>query len=225
MIKSRLLDISEHSLIYIPMSKPRPSTSGLGRPANPQARARRRHQILNGARKCFQRRGFHASTTTEISVEAGVGVANLYQYFPTKDDLVKALIEDDLSKDLALVELVDQAATMREGLEHVTRLLASDPTLIETTRLHLEIHAEAARNRELATMVEASNARMLAAMSNLVVRRQREGEVRADADPVMVASLIIALFDGLYGQLVFGSVDAGTLTRAANKMIIDAFTS
>lgn len=206
------------------MKKQRTSSSGLGRPANPAARARRREQILTGARRCFQRRGFHASTTAEISAEAGVGVANLYQYFPTKDDLVKALIEDDLAKDLDCVALVDRASSLHEGLDYVTQLIANDPTQKETTRLQLEILAEAARNKEIASVVEARNRRLMTAMSKLLERRQREGEVRADADPVMVASLILALYDGLYGRLAFGSDDAETLTRSANKMLIAAFT-
>ena len=78
----------------------------LGRPVNSEARAVRRAQILDGARACFLRKGFHAATTAEISAEAGVSVANLYQYFPAKDDLVQALIEDDLAEDLALVRVV-----------------------------------------------------------------------------------------------------------------------
>lgn len=199
--------------------------ASLGRPANPEARARRREQILGGARACFLRKGFHAATTAEISAEAGVSVANLYQYFPAKDDLVKALIEDDLAEDLALIAMVDAAATLRSGLEQVAELVASDTGFMEHSRLKLEIIAEAARNREIAAVVETADTRMLEAMAGLLTRRQRAGEVRADVDPAMTAKLIIALYDGLYARLAFEAENAEAMTYAAGQMIIDAIVT
>jgi len=197
----------------------------LGRPANPEARAQRRAQIIKGARTCFLRKGFHAATTAEISAEAGVSVANLYQYFPTKDDLVQALIEDDLAEDLALVRLVDEAGSLREGLARIDTLLAAEPDYAEQTRLKLEIIAEAARNSQIAAVVSAADARMVAAMITLLERRQQAGEVRPEADPVVIAELILALYDGLYGRLAFSGANQARMTRAASQMIIDAFAN
>jgi TetR/AcrR family transcriptional regulator, repressor for uid operon len=207
------------------MTKPSHLPNPLGRPANPEARAQRRAQIIEGARTCFLRKGFHAATTAEISAEAGVSVANLYQYFPTKDDLVQALIEDDLAEDLALVRLVDEAGSLREGLARIDTLLAAEPDYAEQTRLKLEIIAEAARNPQIAAVVRAADARMVAAMITLLERRQQAGEVRAEADPAVIAELILALYDGLYGRLAFSGANQARMTRAASQMIIDAFAN
>lgn len=198
--------------------------SVLGRPVNAEARAQRRAQILDGARACFLRKGFHAATTAEISAEAGVSVANLYQYFPAKDDLVKALIEDDLAEDLALVQLVEAAGSLREGLEKIGVLLAAEPDYVEQTRLRLEIVAEAARNPVIAAVVEEADAKMVKAVAALLERRQSAGEVRADADVRVISRLILALYDGLYGRFVLSSENAAAMTLAANQMIIAAFT-
>lgn len=207
------------------MTKSSRQTIPLGRPANPEARAQRREQILDGARACFLRKGFHAATTAEISAEAGVSVANLYQYFPTKDDLVQALIEDDLAEELALVRLVDEAGSLREGLARIDTLLAAEPDYAAQTRLKLEIIAEAARNSQIAAVVEAADARMVTAMVKLLARRQQAGEVRADFDPAVIAQLILALYDGLYGRLAFCGAEQAEMTRAASQMIVDAFTT
>jgi len=206
------------------MARESTNEKALGRPVNSEARAQRRAQILDGARACFLRKGFHAATTAEISAEAGVSVANLYQYFPAKDDLVKALIEDDLAEDLALVRLVEEAGSLREGLEKIGVLLAADPDYVEQTRLKLEIVAEAARNPVIAAVVEEADAKMVKAMAALLERRQKAGEVREDADVLIIAHLILALYDGLYGRLVFSSENAAAMTLAANQMIIAAFT-
>ncbi len=206
------------------MARESTNEKALGRPVNSEARAQRRAQILDGARACFLRKGFYAATTAEISAEAGVSVANLYQYFPAKDDLVKALIEDDLAEDLALVRLVEEAGSLREGLEKIGVLLAADPDYVEQTRLKLEIVAEAARNPLIAAVVEEADAKMVKAMATLLERRQREGEVRKDADVLVISHLILSLYDGLYGRLVFSSENAVAMTLAANQMIIAAFT-
>lgn len=206
------------------MRKPIHPQRTLGRPINSEARAQRRAQILDGARACFLRKGFHAATTAEISAEAGVSVANLYQYFPAKDDLVKALIEDDLAEDLALVRVVEEAGSLREGLETTGVLLAAEPAYVEQTRLKLEIVAEAARNPVIAAVVEDADAKMVKAMAALLERRQHAGEVRKDADATVIAHLILALYDGLYGRLAFSSENAAAMTLAANQMIIAAFT-
>lgn len=221
----RLVDISEASLIEIDMTLKPNLSAQQGRPANPEARARRRGQIIAGARACFLRKGFHAATTAEISAEAGVSVANLYQYFPAKDDLVKALIEEDLAEDLALIGVADASANLREGFARVAQLVAGDAAFMEHSRLKLEIIAEAARNPEIAAVVETADTRMLEALVKLLVRRQQAGEVRAEVDPATAAKLIIAVYDGLYARMAFVADDAEALTLAAGQMIIDAIVT
>jgi TetR/AcrR family transcriptional repressor of uid operon len=196
----------------------RPPASG--RPGNPQARAQRREQILAGAFRCFVRKGFHAATTAEISAEAGVSVANLYQYFPAKDDLIKALVQADLATDLELIRMVDAADTLAEGLEQTTRLLVADPDLLSGVRLRLEIVAEAARNSIIAEEVRRADAQMVEAIVQLFLRRQRAGEVRKDISPETAAELILSMYDGLAGRLAFGGGDPAVLARAADQMIL-----
>ena len=200
-----------------------PRSPASGRPANPEARAQRRENILAGAFRCFVRKGFHAATTAEISAEAGVSVANLYQYFPSKDDLIKALVQADLAIDLELVRMVDAADTLAEGLEHTTRMLVTDPDLLSGARLRREILAEAGRNPVIAEEVRRAAAQMVDAIVQLIVRRQRAGEVRNDVSPETAAELILSMYDGLASRLAFGGGDPAVLARAADQMILTSF--
>lgn len=207
------------------MSTRSPQPSALGRPANPEARAQRREQILAGARACFLRKGFHAASTAEISAEAGVSVANLYQYFATKEELVQALVEEDLHSDLALLQMVDQAPTLAEGLERTTDLVISDPDMQDYGRLRLEMLAEAARNPAIAEIVRRADDRMVAALARLIERRQANGEVDPAIAPTTTARLLISFFDGLAGRLAFGVSDPEELARAADRIILAAFST
>jgi AcrR family transcriptional regulator len=53
--------------------------------------ARNRERILDAAIEVFAERGYEASTA-EIAARAGVGEATLFRRFPTKDDLITAIV-------------------------------------------------------------------------------------------------------------------------------------
>jgi AcrR family transcriptional regulator len=53
----------------------------------------RRDQILEAALRAFSRKGFAESTVDEIATEAGLGKATLYLYFPSKEDLLRKLVD------------------------------------------------------------------------------------------------------------------------------------
>lgn len=50
--------------------------------------------ILNAAMRLFVEQGFHDTPTSKIAKEAGIANGTLFYFFPTKDDLVKALYID-----------------------------------------------------------------------------------------------------------------------------------
>lgn len=60
----------------------------------------KRIAILEAALKLFTEKGFHGTSTAEISREAGVATGTLFNYFPTKEDLINSLyfeVKGDLS--------------------------------------------------------------------------------------------------------------------------------
>lgn len=57
--------------------------------------------LLKAALKLFTERGFHGTSTAQISKEAGVATGTLFNYFPTKEDLINGLyfeVKGDLSR-------------------------------------------------------------------------------------------------------------------------------
>ena len=50
--------------------------------------------LLQAALKLFTERGFHGTSTAQISKEAGVATGTLFNYFPTKEDLINGLYFD-----------------------------------------------------------------------------------------------------------------------------------
>src|SRR5438876_9881667 len=60
--------------------------------------AARRQQILEAARACFLRKGFHATSIQDVIAEAGLSVGAVYRYFPSKTELIAAIVEQVVSE-------------------------------------------------------------------------------------------------------------------------------
>lgn len=65
---------------------------------------RRREEILRAARFCFGEKGFSATKMKDIAVRLQMSVGNLYNYFKSKDEIVRTLAQrqiDNLVKKSA----------------------------------------------------------------------------------------------------------------------------
>lgn len=76
-----------------------------GTPAAPVPRRRRKdarpHELLDAAMSLFVEKGFAAARSDEVAARAGVSKGTLYLYFPSKEDLFKAVIRTHLSTPIA----------------------------------------------------------------------------------------------------------------------------
>jgi len=192
-----------------------------GRPVDERARAERRARILAAARRRFLASGFHAASTADISREAGVSVANLYQYFPSKEDLVLAMVEDDLQSDLAFF------ADLFEGAGFLARVEAALAALVAEGRergalgLRAEIFAEALRNERVRVALARSEARLIAALEAVVRAAADRGEIvlRDGLAARDVAGLLFVLADGVYAASGLDLLDAASAPAAAHAML------
>ena len=63
----------------------------------------KRTAILKASLRLFTERGFHGTSTAQISKEAGVATGTLFNYFPTKEDLINSLyfeVKGELSRSM-----------------------------------------------------------------------------------------------------------------------------
>jgi len=64
--------------------------------------------ILTAAARVLGKRGYAGTTTNHVAAEAGVSIGSLYEYYPSKDALVVALLEAHIAEASAVLE---EAAT------------------------------------------------------------------------------------------------------------------
>jgi AcrR family transcriptional regulator len=64
----------------------------------PRAMDQNRERIERAAIRVFTKQGFHGTSVRDLALAAGVSMGNLYNYYPTKDDLFRRVIERFESK-------------------------------------------------------------------------------------------------------------------------------
>lgn len=125
-----------------------PGRSPARRPRRPAAE--RRRQILDAARVLFAERGFHATTTRDLAAAADINDALLYRYFPDKQAILDALVDEAIAvfralprppeaAPLPLEELLELAGTgftraIQSNLDLVTILIGERHALAGDTR-------------------------------------------------------------------------------------------
>jgi len=85
--------------------------------------------FLTAARPIIKQKGYEAATTNHVADVAGVSIGSLYQYFPSKEAIVAALVEDAVLKAgertrKFLIERmhIPLAAGVREIVQHLLEI-------------------------------------------------------------------------------------------------------
>ncbi|WP_428419772.1 TetR/AcrR family transcriptional regulator [Methylibium sp.] len=73
---------------------PAPSTRQRRKEARPQ-------ELLDAALDLFVEKGFAATRSEEVAARAGVSKGTLYLYYPSKEELLKAVIRENISREIA----------------------------------------------------------------------------------------------------------------------------
>jgi AcrR family transcriptional regulator len=178
----------------------------------------RREEILRAACAVFVRDGFHAASMKDICAGAGLSPGSVYRYFPSKEEIIVALVDADHARWLAAMG----SLTVGEGLLPALRALADlglrDLESKGFLRLWVETAAEAARNPRVADRLVECYRTLEGRLATLVQEARSSGTITSDADPRLLARLIFAAFDGL---ILRSSFEPGLDTRAVTQGFLD----
>jgi AcrR family transcriptional regulator len=176
--------------------------------------AQTRRAILEAAIARFGREGYRSTSVADIARDASVGSTVTYAYFPNKEALFVAAVDEDA------------AGVIREGLSSVI----DDPdlpdwrqTLVFTLLGAVEHHPLA--RRLLAGLEPEVTERVLEipaladlrkACAERLRNEQRAGTVRSDIDPVVIANGVVSIILALLMSVV--QVGRGAATAYASDV-------
>lgn len=75
-------------------------------------------EILSGAKKLFGKHGLKKTTMEEIATAAGKGKSTLYYYFPSKNEIFEAVVEDEMKNVVKRIrDAVNASLTAKDKLK------------------------------------------------------------------------------------------------------------
>jgi AcrR family transcriptional regulator len=187
------------------------------------AYAERRRQIIAGALQVFSTKGFIGATNKDIALAAGINSPGLiYHYFDSKEDLLRAVIEQH-APPMQLLAQADELMTLppEQALVRIAQAylrVMDDPKLGACMRVLIGEAMHSPEFGELLGMV--GPLRVLGLIADYLQRKMDEGLLRP-VEPTLAARCFLGPFVlHLLTQTVLdlpGSpeVDAASLTAAA----------
>lgn len=172
----------------------------------------RKRQILDAARRCFVRNGFHATSMQDILGEANLSAGAVYRYFKSKDEIIAAIGFANVAVFTAAVEEVIQVDDPPPLDEALGRLLTALGRLDEEqdhAKITLQAWSEALRSPALATRVEEGWAELTSSLGSLIETYQERRHIYSDVPADRIARMLVGLLHGfVVRQAVLGDGDA-----------------
>jgi len=141
--------------------------------------------ILAATARVLVKKGFDGLTTNAVAEAAGVSIGSLYQYFPSKEALVAALIEQHIEEmnseilnELTRVAQLPMSQAVRGVIELTIKAHAVNP------ELHKILTEQVPRVGRLARLIEADN----------ISRRMVAGVLAARKDELAIVDVETAAF-------------------------------
>jgi TetR/AcrR family transcriptional regulator, transcriptional repressor of aconitase len=167
-----------------------------------QHRDARRGQILDAARRCFLRDGFHATSMHDLFAEAGLSSGAVYSYFASKDDVIVAIAEENMQEATDLIQdIASQQPSRPVGavLADVMELLRAKDEQDGLAKLTVIVWSEALRNPSLAARFTDLLTQIRASLAEVI--RQNRGNLPADMPAEVLADALLSLVPGYSLQL------------------------
>jgi AcrR family transcriptional regulator len=183
-------------------------------------------EILAAALECFRERGFTATRLEDVAARAGVTKGTIYLYYPSKEDLFKAVVRGELTPNIerleAILEQPGPTAALLERLLTTFEAVVASPVSV----MPKLVIAEAGNFPDLARFyLENVVHRGLGLIAAILRRGIERGEFRPiDVDhavPCVVGPLILtALWKHSLGLYEEGPMDVAGVCRAHLDLLL-----
>lgn len=159
-----------------------------------QDRAERtRNAILDAAAAVFDERGFNGASLSDILAKAGVTKGALYFHFTSKEELARAIMEEQFATNLEFVDfdnpglqtVIDMSHALAYNMRENVRVRASARLVIESNFANPEPEAYH---------------RWISSVTSLLVAAHERGDLRKELVPADVANWVSAVFLGIQTQ-------------------------
>jgi AcrR family transcriptional regulator len=151
---------------------------------------KRRQELVVAAFNQIAEHGFEGLRTRDVAAEVGVNIATLHYYFPTKESLIRGVLEHAMGRFRStLAPHGSPADQLRNHLRAVRKVLGEEP---ELGTVMGELALRSSRDKAMATLMTEMYDAWHATMRGLLRRAVKAGHLRPEIDSDGVAALVVA---------------------------------
>jgi AcrR family transcriptional regulator len=166
-----------------------------------QKKVRARSDILAAANTLIARKGYENTTMREIADAANLSYQTLYNYFPSKAQIVQAMLTDVDKADTGIAAIIsssdDLIAKLHQIIKHYFDLVAH-----RERALWREIVLEVIRNAPEYAALHALKASSINVLRTLLREAQEAGELDPYVDADLLAHTLHAITDFAFLRFV-----------------------
>jgi AcrR family transcriptional regulator len=156
---------------------------------------RRRQELVHAAFNLIAEHGFEGLRTRDVAGEVGVNIATLHYYFPTKESLIRGVLEYAMGRFRStLAPHGSPGDQLRNHLRAVRKLLADEPELGSVMG---ELALRSARDKSIAGIMAEMYDAWHTTLRGLLRRAAKGGHLRPELDNDGVAALVIATLSSM----------------------------
>lgn len=189
----------------------------------------RREQILDAARRCFLRDGFHSTSMQDLFAESGLSAGAVYRHFASKDEMITAIAEENMREVVAMVHSVAKdRSSSSVGAMMADLLDAVKTKTVEENVAGLAVLAwsESLRNPALARQFNDLLAQMRSDLAEVIREHQNSGTLPRETSPEAIAATLMCALPGYILQLAIGgSQDVEGVPDALRALFPDSAAS
>lgn len=182
-----------------------------------------KRRILDVARQEFNQRGFTKASMRDIAAKVGVGVGNLYNYYPSKDDLFRAVLAPVVSACYAMFDKHhgeyghDALSMTREN--YLLTAVSDYMTILKGNRTLLKILLFKSQGSSLENFkVEFTDRATVQVKSWFANNKLRHPEMNIDVSDFMIHLHTVWMFT-LFEEILMHRVTGADMERVIEEYI------
>jgi len=197
-------------------------------PANRRSKKEiKRESIIQAAIEVFSKKGFQASTISEIAERAGVADGSIYQYFKNKEDLffsipVEKTKEFRTQLELHLEGISGAFNKIRKFVWYFLYFFTVNPEYGRLLMLEMRVSKSFVKTGTY-DFLKQSVSKVL----EIIIEGQHEGVVRTDTDLYILRHLVLGTLEHIVSRWLLkdGKYDLLEHHQEVSRLIIDALRS
>ncbi len=156
--------------------------------------ADRRQQLVEAAYLQIAEHGFEGLRTRDVAAAAGVNVATLHYYFPTKEDLIGDVLQHAMQRfRTAMPGSGSPAEQLRNHFAGIRRLVREEPELFAVMG---ELALRSARDPAIRELYQQTTDIWRATVRGLLVKAAGDKSLPGPRNPDSQASLVVSALTG-----------------------------